>query len=52
MLADLDVVKEQHGNIQAITAGQCGVGIDVDDFQGWQRGDLRQACQFGVEFIA
>ena len=52
MPANDTAIQEQYGDVQAVTALQHGVAIDVDDFDGRQRSRACQRVQLAQHLIA
>jgi hypothetical protein len=52
MPADDAAIEEQYGDIESVATLEDGIAIDVDNFDGWQRGRASQGVQLGQHLVA
>ena len=45
-------IEEQYGDVESVATLQDGVAVDVDDFDGWQRGRASQGVQLAQHLVA
>lgn len=52
MAADNAAVEQKHGNIEAVTALEDGVAVDVDDIDGREGCDAAESVELAQHLVA